>query len=257
MTVRKSYKPGEFCWTDIGTTDVKAAKKFYKAVFGCTITDMKMGPGADTYSILRVKGKDVGGLYPITAADKKKKVKPSWLPYISIKNLARSMAKAKAAGAKVVDAPKEVGDAGRFAVLKDPAGAEFALWQPGTNPGADLEDAPGSVTWHDLSVKNTKAAGKFYTTTLGWKVRERKFSEGAYYIFMLGKIQACGMWPSPMSGLPPCWITHWKVADCAKAAATVKRLKGKVLMGPMAVPGMGRFAIAADPQGAAFGIIGK
>jgi predicted enzyme related to lactoylglutathione lyase len=255
MTVRKSYKPGEFCWTDLGTTDVASAKKFYTAVFGCTVTDVSPGPGAALYSILRVKGKSVGALYPMTAADKKKKTKPAWIPYVSVKSVARSFAKAKALGAKVVDAPVAIDDAGRMAFMKDPTGAEFALWQPGTTAGAELEDVLGSVNWHDLNTKKTEAAGSFYAKMFGWKIIEQDFSGNNYFAFKLGKEPVCGMWPEPLSKLAPCWVTYWIVADCAKTVTTAKRLGGRALMGTTAVKGMGHFAILADAQGAAFGVI--
>jgi uncharacterized protein len=257
LTVRKSYKPGEFCWNDLGTTDVASAKKFYTAVFGCTVTDVSPGSGADKYSILSVKGKSVGALYPMTTADRKKKTKPAWIPYVSVKSVARSFAKALALGAKVVDPPVAIDAAGRMAFLKDPTGAEFALWQPGSTAGAELEDVAGSVSWHDLNTKKMKAAGSFYAKFFGWKIMQQDFSGHKYFAFKLGKEAVCGMWPEPMSKLAPCWITHWRVADCAKAVATAKRLGGRALMGTTAVKGMGHFAILADQQGAAFGVIGK
>jgi predicted enzyme related to lactoylglutathione lyase len=254
MTVRKSYKPGEFCWTDLGTTDLASAKRFYKAVFGCTVTDVS-GPGADKYSILKIKGKSVGALYPMTAADRKKKTKPAWIPYVSVKSVAHSFAKARTLGAKVVDPPVAIDDAGRMAFLKDPTGAEFALWQPGSTAGAELEDVLGSVNWHDLNTKKTKAAGSFYARMFGWKIIEQDFSGNKYFAFKLGKEPVCGMWPEPLSTLQPCWITYWSVADCAKAVTTAKRLGGRALMGTTAVEGMGHFAILADSHGAAFGVI--
>jgi predicted enzyme related to lactoylglutathione lyase len=63
------------------------------------------------------------------------------------------------------------------------------------------------------------------------------------------------MWPTPMKKLPPSWLTYFKVADCAKSVAKAKRLGGRALMGTTDVPGMVRFAVLADPQGAVFGLL--
>jgi uncharacterized protein len=256
MTVIKKHKPGEFCWTDLGTKDVAGAKKFYQGIFGWKAMDIPVGNGF-TYSMMRIRGKDVCAVYSMTDEQRKAKTPQFWLPYITVKSVARTVTKAKAAGGKVVSAPMKVMDKGAMAILQDPTGAVFAIWQPGTHPGAGLEDVPGTVTWHDLNTRNTKAAGKFYTTVFGWKLAEQDFSGNNYYLFRLKNEAVCGMWPMPLKKLATCWLTHWKVANCATTVAKAKRLGGRVLMGTTRVPGMGRFAVLTDPKGAAFGIIGK
>jgi predicted enzyme related to lactoylglutathione lyase len=255
MAVIKIHKPGVFCWTDLGTTDVAASKKFYRSVFGATITDFPMGPGNEKYSILRVKGKDVCGIYPMSAEQKKMKAPPAWLPYISVASANAGAKKAKSAGGKIVAKPMDVGDVGRMAVVADPTGAMFALWQAGTRRGAQLDDTPGTVGWHDLNTMNPPVAGKFYSKVFGWKSVDQDYSGNAYHLFKLGRTNVCGMWPFPMKKLGPSWLTYWQVSDCAKTVSKVKRLGGRALMGTTIVPGMARFAVLKDPQGAAFGVL--
>jgi len=250
--VRK-YSPGEFCWTDLGTTNVVRAKKFYRSLFGSKMTDFPMGEGDAKYSILSVDGKDTSGLYAMAA--EQKKAKPVWLPYISVKNVSETAKKAKAAGGKICSPPVDVGDRGRMAVLQDPTGATFAVWQPGKRKGAELKDKPGTVCWHDLNTPKTVPAGKFYAKVFGWKTTDKKYSGNDYHLFKLGRKDVCGMWPWPLKKLPPSWVTYWQVADCAKSVAKVKRLGGRIIMGTTPVPGMARFAIVRDPQGASFGIL--
>jgi predicted enzyme related to lactoylglutathione lyase len=254
MTAIKKYLPGEFCWTDLGTTNVAAAKKFYKSLFGWTSTDFPMGVDSK-YTIFQIKGKDVCALYPMMDEQKKMKAPPAWIPFINVKSVDGTIKKAKAAGGKTISPPMDVGDMGRMAVVQDPTHAMFSLWQAHKHPGAQIKNVPGTVCWQDLNTPKPAAAAKFYTKVVGWKVADQDFSGNAYHLFKIGKVNECGMWPEPMKKLPPSWITYWQVADCAKSVAKVKKLGGKVLMGTTVVPEMCSFAIFKDPQGAVFGVL--
>ena len=250
----KKYKPGEFCWTELGTPNPAGAKKFYRSLFGWKFTDYPMG-GGFKYSIAGLRGKDVCGLYPMMPARKGTKAAPYWLPYVSVKSVDAMVKKATAAGAKVVTKPMDVMEQGRSAVLRDPTGAVFAFWQARAHGGAAASGDVGTVGWHDLNTRKPEAAAKFYTKAIGWKMERQSYSGNAYYLMKVGKESIGGIWPESMKKLPPCWITYWQVENCAKATARVRRLGGRVLMGPITVPEMVHFAIARDPYGAVFAIM--
>jgi len=253
-TIRK-YKPGEFCWTDLGTTDVAGAKKFYKGIFGWESRDGPMGIGDLQYSMLLIDGKEVCALYPMYDAQCQMKIPPFWLPYISVKSVVRTVKKAKAAGSAIVMEPIDVMKKGRMAVIQDPSGAVFALWQAWSHPGAKLDDMHGTVYWQDLNTVKRDAAAAFYTTVFGWQLQNSDFSGNAYHLFKLNGEAVAGMWPEAMDKLPPSWLTYWEVSSCAKTVAKAKRLGGTILMGTTLVPGMCKFAVLKDPQGAVFGIL--
>ena len=255
MAATKKYKAGEYCWTDLGTTDVPGAKKFYGGLFGWKMKDYPMGPDGEKYTMCRVGTKDVSGIYPMTAEQKKMKAPPYWLPYISVKSTDATAKKAKAASGKVISKPMDVGDMGRMAVIMDPTGAVFALWQANGTTGAQLDSKPGTVSWHDLNTNKPSVAGKFYTKAIGWKVKDQEYSGDAYHLFKIGREGVCGMWPSPMKQLPPSWLTYFRVSNCDKSVAKVKQLGGRILMGTTPVPGMCKFAVVKDPKGAAFGLL--
>src|SRR5579863_9883377 len=231
----------------MASKDVAGAKKFYGAIFGWKAKDIPMGPD-EFYSLMRVGGKDVAAIYPMGSDQRKAKRPPFWMPHIASANVAATAKKAKAAGGKIVMGPHKVMDKGRMAIVMDPTGAAFGVWQAATHKGEQIDERPGTVSWHDLSTKNPRKAGTFYQKTFGWKQETRQFDKGKYFVFSL-KDQVGGMWPEPMAGIPPAWFTHFQVSDCKKTVAKVKKLKGKVIMGPMPVPGMGHFAIVADPKG--------
>jgi predicted enzyme related to lactoylglutathione lyase len=186
---------------------------------------------------------------------KQAKAPPFWLPYISVKSADAIVKKAKAAGGKICMGPMDVMDQGRMAMIQDPTGASFAVWEARKHPGAGLDGTPGTVCWHDLSTPKTGAAGKFYTKVFGWTLSGEKYDGNTYHLFKLGKDGVGGMWPGPMKKLPTSWVTYFQVANCAKTVAEVKRLGGHVLMGATLVPKMCRFAILTDPQRAAFGVL--
>lgn len=255
MTKILKYLPGEFCWADLGTTDLPAAKKFYSKIFGWKSFDNDMGP-AGIYSMQRLDGKDICAIHTAGSA-MEGKPKPFWLPYIGVKNVERAIKKAAAAGATVHLGAQDVPNAGRMAILGDPAGVGFALWEAQGNIGTRLKQVPGTIGWHDLSTPDRAGATKFYSKVFGWKVQTQDFSGNSYYLFKLaGKRDGIGgMWPQPLPQTAPTWFTYWGVKNCARTVTQVKRLGGKVLLGPITVPETCSFAILEDPQGAGFGVL--
>lgn len=253
MKIVKKYRPGELCWTDLGTPDFAGAKKFYRAIFGWTAKDLPMGPGFN-YSMMRVKGKKVCVIYEMPEDQRKAKVRPAWLPYVSVASVAATVRRARAAAGTIVVQPRDVKE-GSMAVIQDPTGAAIGLWQAGSHVGAAISKTPGTVSWHDLNTPKPGAAAKFYGKVFGWKSSAVDLGAKEYTTFMLGKQSECGMWPSPIKGLPPSWVTHWRVTDCAKTVAKAERLGGRVVMGATAVPGVCCFAVLRDPAGAVFGIL--
>jgi uncharacterized protein len=190
----------------------------------------------------------------MSADQRKAKVTPAWLPYVSVASAAATVKKAKAAGGKIIVKPMKVPE-GTLAVIQDPAGAAIGLWQAGSHIGATISDTPGTVCWQDLNTPNPGAAAKFYAKVFGWKWAAKDFGGNEYSTFMLGKQAECGMWPAPLKKIPPGWVTHWQVADCAKTVAKVKRLGGRVVKATTEIPGVCRFAVLKDPTGAVFGIL--
>jgi predicted enzyme related to lactoylglutathione lyase len=252
MTAIRKHLPGEFCWADLGAPDVAGAKKFYRSVLGLEAQDIPMGPG-QCYSLLQIKGKDVCALYPMMPEQRGRP--PAWVPYIAVTSVDRTLKKVTAAGGKVCVGPVEAMKAGRMAVVQDPQGAVFALWQARAHKGSKVKGVPGSICWRDLSTSDRPAAAKFYGKVFGWKLETQDFSGNSYYLFKQGKKGVGGMWPHPLPKHLPAWFTYWVVESCAKAVTKAKRLGGKVILGPITVPKTCTFAIVRDDQGAAFGVL--
>jgi predicted enzyme related to lactoylglutathione lyase len=114
----------------------------------------------------------------------------------------------------------------------------------------------GRFVWHELMTTDPQAAGAFYSKVLPWKTQPSGMPE--YTLWMSGKTQAGGLMPQPESarqaGAPPSWLIYIGTPDVDSTAAAAQRLGGKVLKAPDDIPGIGRFAVLSDPQGAAFAI---
>ena len=118
---------GEFCWSELQTNDVSAAKEFYGSLFGWKSQDMDIGNGM-TYTSFKQGDKDIGGMMQIPEAVKNQ-VPPHWLNYIMVDDLDAMVEKAVSLGANICVPQTDIQDYGRFAVLTDPTGAGIALWQ--------------------------------------------------------------------------------------------------------------------------------
>ena len=162
----KRHAPGTFSWIELGTSDTAAAKKFYQSLFGWTAMDIPMGPDF-TYTILQLEGQDVGGLYKLMPDQVSLGVPPNWLSYVEVKNADDAARNIKELGGKVIVEPMDIPNSGRFAVIDDPQGATFGIWQSGKSTGAKIRDEVGSLVWNELGTTDEKAGEKFYTTLSG------------------------------------------------------------------------------------------
>ena len=250
------YKPGTFCWVELGTTDGEAAKKFYTQLFSWDYTDNPVGPSG-VYTILKQNGKDVGALYRMPEEMTSNGVAPHWMSYVSVANADETAAKAKSLGATLMKEPFDVYTMGRMAVIQDPTGAMFALWQPGTHQGAGIVNTPNSLCWNELATKDTAKAGEFYSGVFGWAKNVQQMGPMTYTSFINGDRPAGGMYePGPEMGeMPPNWMVYFAVADADATLARALELGGKSCAPLMDVPGIGRMAVMTDPQGAAFAVI--
>ena len=209
------------------------------------------------YTMLKLDGKDVGALYHMPGEMTSQGIPPHWLSYVSVASADETAAKAKALGATLMKEPFDVIDMGRMAVIQDPTGAVFALWQAGTSTGAGIYNVPNTLCWNELATGDTAKAGDFYTGLFGWGKNVQEMGAMTYTSFMNGDRPAGGMYkPTPEMGeMPPNWLVYFAVDDTDAKVAKAKELGRQHCAPPMDIPQVGRFAVIQDPQGAAFGII--
>jgi hypothetical protein len=111
----------------------------------------------------------------------------------------------------------------------------------------------GAVSWTELTTPDPAAAQAFYGALFGWRFQTMDMGQGAYHVIKVGEDGAIGgimATPPEAKGMPPMWGSYVTVADCDATAAQCTALGGKVCVGPMDIPTVGRFAMLQDPQGA-------
>jgi len=250
-------QPGIFCWFELGTSDAESAKKFYGELFGWTAHDTQAGPDM-VYTILRRGGKDVGALYKLTAEHEAKGVPPHWLSYVYVSSTDESAAKATELGGKVTMGPFDVGDMGRMAVIEDPSRAVFALWQPFSNSAQLLRDELYTLCWNELYTKDGPGAVAFYTKLFGWTTKVNDMGPMVYTEFINGGKPIGGMLEITAEmgdEIVPHWVGYISVEDCDVTTNKAKDMGADIKVTPTDIPGVGRFSIINDPQGAGFAII--
>jgi uncharacterized protein len=255
MQETPEYKPGTFCWIELGTTDSAAAKTFYTQLFGWEYEDHPMGPGM-VYTMLKLNGKDIGALYELMPEMKAQGVPPNWLSYVSVNNVDETAEKVKAEAATLLKEPFDVMTEGRMAVVQDPTGAVFALWEAKNHPGSAVGMVPNSVCWHELATHDPQEAEEFYSNVFGWS-SEAFPGPLEYIIFKTGEEGVGGMYKitPEMGPLPPHWLVYFAVDDCDAKVQKATELGANVMKPAEEIPGVGRFAILLDPQNAAFAVL--
>ncbi|HEY7111666.1 MAG TPA: VOC family protein [Thermoanaerobaculia bacterium] len=248
---------GAFSWAELSTSDTAAAKTFYKDLFGWSIKDNPMGPGPqDVYTMLQVSGKDVGALYPMPAEQKQQGMPPHWTTYVTVKSADETAKKATELGGKVIAEPFDVMTFGRMAVIQDPLGAIFAVWEAKEHIGAQRVNEPGAFCWMELLTPDLAKAKTFYSGLFGWTYKDSTTPGMQYSEILRGGSPIGGMMP-PMPGMekmPSVWGVYWQVNDVDASTSKAKSLGAKTLVEPRDIPNTGRFAVLQDPQGAAFSI---
>ncbi len=249
------HAPGSFCWFELGTTDQSAAKEFYSSLFGWSSEDFPMGPGG-VYTMLRINGRDVGATYTLNANQRAQGVPPNWGVYIAAENADASAQRARELGANVLAPPFDVMEHGRMAVVADPTGAVFFLWQPKQHAGVGVTGVDGTVCWVDLTTPDPDAAKQFYSQLFGWRITPGEHDPSGYLHIFNGSTGIGGIPPADASNPPgPAhWLVYFLVSDCAATFEKATGLGAGVLLPTMEMPKVGTMAILKDPQGAVFAL---
>jgi uncharacterized protein len=251
-----SYKSGSFCWLELGTTDQNAAKKFYGSLFGWGVFDAPMGP-SDFYTMFQIGGRDAAAAYTLTPEHRAHGVPPHWMLYVAVESADAAASRVKELGGKVLKEAFDVFDVGRMAVVEDPAGAHFCVWQA-KKAANGIAGVDGTLCWADLNTPDQAGAKIFYTNLFGWKMVEDTDDDppSGYVHIQNEKDFIGGIIPPKFYNprTPPCWMPYIQVSNCDGSAEKVQQLGGKLYMPPQTLEDAGRFAIVADPQGAGFAI---
>jgi predicted enzyme related to lactoylglutathione lyase len=245
---------GRFVWHELMTTDPDAASEFYSSVVPWTTQDS----GMPSYT-LWMSGKNRAGGLMALPEDDTSGTPPHWIIYIATPDVDETVEQAQKLGGKLLKPASDIPNVGRFAVLSDPQGAAFVAFtpSPGSGEGVSAGGGPGDFGWHELSTIDPEGALKFYAELFGWsKGAAHDMGEmGVYQLVSHEGKDVGGIYKARDNSTPPSWLSYVNVPDAAKAASAAKAAGGKILNGPMEVPGGSWIVMMLDPQGGAFAVV--
>jgi uncharacterized protein len=254
MTTVDKHEPGTFCWVELATTDLAAGRKFYEGVFGWQ-GDARPSEGRGEYATFTLgDGRGCAGGYAQHEAERSMGVPPHWNIYVFSDDVDRDVQRATDLGGQAT-VPGMITPLGRMAVIADPTGARFCLWQSQEMPGFKVRGEPGSFTWADLITPDKPRAQEFYGELFGWTGETLGEEFGNYTLIKRDDEQIAGFMNPNQPGQPPAWMPYFAVDGAAAVTNAITEGGGQIFVPPTPIPTVGTFAVAADPQGAVFAIL--
>jgi predicted enzyme related to lactoylglutathione lyase len=266
MSERDAYPPGVPCWVAAVVPEPDDAVGFYGALFGWEPENLMPPDSPAKHFLCRLRGRDVAAVVSQDGA--RRPPVPMWATYISVESADDSARRVTDAGGSLVGEPFDAPGGARVAVLADPAGAVFCVWQPGERRGARLVNEPGAWSMSQLNTPDPEGAKPFYGAVFGWDADT--FDVGETEITLWRVPGYVGGEPEqpvardvvaamvPMSGdhadgAPAHWSVDFWVDDVDAVVERAFHRGGRVVMPPVDSP-IGTTAFLADPQGAAFSV---
>ncbi len=247
---------GSFVWYDLMSSSPSDSIQFYGNIIGWGTEEFT--GGGMPYTMWTGERGPLGGVMELPEEAKAAGAPPHWVGYVSVEDVDGCIAKAQELGGKVVHPGEDIPNVGRFAVIADPQGAGIAIYKSAVeSPPKEGPPQNGEFSWHELATTDYEAAFRFYSELFGWKeTKKMDMGNGCIYLmYGQGDVTYGGMFNKPpeMPG-PPFWLYYTTVPDVKASAEQVKEAGGKILNGPMQVPGGDWIVQCLDPQGCAFAL---
>jgi predicted enzyme related to lactoylglutathione lyase len=238
---------GAFVWHDHMSDDVAKATKFYSELLGWQTEIWK--PGQFDYPMINANGKMHGGFGPAQGG-----APAHWIGHVLVEDVDDTAAKAEAAGGTLLGEPMDIPEVGRMVFIRDPQGAVVSAF----SPTGEASVPEGTFLWDELMTTDVAAAKSFYGEIFGWSATDQDMGEGTTYTLFqrAGEVNAAGcMAVPPGSEAPPHWNVYLATDNVDGTVARAKELGATVYVEPTDTPEVGRWAVLADPTGAAFALL--
>jgi len=258
MSERNGFDFGVPCWVDTWQRDADAAARFYAGVFGWE-TD---GGDGEPY-MCRLRGRDVALIGQLPAADAHRPA--AWLTHVRVEDVEETVRRIRDAGGSVPIGPIDSLEGGRIAIVADPAGAHFGIWEQGEHRGAQVVNEAGAWAWAQLHTRNVERSPAFYAAVFGWETEP--FGDDVTMFRLPGFVGGEPEQPVPRdvvagmqpmgdelpAGVPPHWRMDFWVDDVDQTIARAEERGGRAVV-PAYDTDFARQAVVADPAGAVFSV---
>jgi predicted enzyme related to lactoylglutathione lyase len=243
---------GRFVWFDYVCKDIARAQGFFGELFHWKTQEVPMGHGMP-YTMIVLGTQAIGGYVPTPEG-----APPigHWLSHLQVADARVTCAQITSLGGKVHKAPEQMGDVGTMAIVADPGGGVFALWQPAKVEGTgDYKDAPGAWCWNELAAHDPVKSTAFYCQ-LGFVEQKMDMpGMGTYHVLNSDGLPRAGVMKTPMPDAPQAWMPYVQVGNVDQTVDKAKKLGAEVHMPPSTIETVGRLAIFTDPQGGWLGVL--
>jgi predicted enzyme related to lactoylglutathione lyase len=179
-----------------------------------------------------------------------------WTTYLHTADVDATIAAAVAAGGTSCVGAMDVPAKGRMAMLTDPAGAAFGLWQPNGHNGFEAVNETGAPVWHQLSIRDFGRAIDFYVSVFGWQIQveadtpEFRYSNAIFDGEPLLGVMDLSIFPEAE---PSSWTVYLGADDVDKTVEMITDNGGAVVRAAEDTP-YGRLAAVTDATGAGFNL---
>ncbi|WP_426515753.1 VOC family protein [Diaminobutyricibacter sp. McL0618] len=252
MPVIDTFPAGTPVWVDLQSPDPEGAVAFYRDLFGWEVVPPTAEMGG--YSVASIGGTPVTAIGPLPPMIAEAGGRSTWTTYFVVDDIGRAASAATDEGGQVLVPPGELARGVYLAIVSDPTGAVFGLWQQ--EKGTPwLRNEPGAVDWLELVAEGYEESLSFYENVLTVGVSQMPLNEGVYTLFDVGDANVAGAMAPVSPETPSHWLAYFQVVDLDASLERVLGLGGATLSLPMSASGVGRWAVVTDPFGGAFALL--
>ena len=241
------FQAGEAVWVELCSSDPERAEAFYTALLGWSVRHERLG--STTYRMCSREGRDVAGISDGSLHGGRPR---GWLTYFAVDDIEQAAQQAVAHGGDLVAPPRHLPAAGSGAVVIDPFGAAFGLYEGRLRAGFETLNTPGALCWNELDTGEPAASIAYYQALFGFDTElQHSVTAQPYTVLKLGDAAVAGVlemdndWPNLV---PSSWVSYFHVTSLTDAVTRVVDLGGTPSVGPFDTP-HGKLHLVRDPEG--------
>ena len=229
-----------FAWVDVSTFNTTNTKAFYAKLFNWHYAV------EDDYAFAQCNGKQVAGIYPMPEKFVQINMPSFWMSYIQVQDIEHVVEQAKKHGGKIELQDEAFG--GRIALIRDPAGAGFTVYQGAQLPARSAAPHIGEPYWQQLHVSDVKLVQQFYEKVFNWNITPGTNSATTFDVTTANgtPVATIEQLPNTVKGTKQYWMVVFAIQNVPTALTQVTKHGGTVEYTE------GNTAIVRDPDGAAF-----